>query len=108
MSEHISMVSFLGQHIAIAHFFDFFSWLAHCHCHNKPVTMTMTLMRKVVLVVDRGVCMQPKLLVLAIKLHQFANWNNKIKAPTNFDQSKCFPIFNFKRAFEKFRQRLMF
>jgi hypothetical protein len=102
MSEHISMVSFLGQHIAIAHFFDFFSWFSHCHCHDEPITMTMILMWKVVLVVDRGVCMQPKLLVLAIKLHQFANRNNKIKAPINFNQSKCFPIFNFKRALEKF------
>jgi hypothetical protein len=56
MSEHIFMVSFLGQHIAIA--FDFFSWLAHCHCHDKPIAMTMTMMWKVVLVVDRGLCNQ--------------------------------------------------
>ncbi len=48
------MISFLGQHIAIAHFFDFFSCLAHCPCNNKHVAMTMTLMWKVVLVVDRG------------------------------------------------------
>ncbi len=50
--------------------------------------------------------MQPKFLVLAIKLHEFDNWNNKIKAPTNFNQSKCLPIFNFKRALEKIQAKI--
>jgi len=99
--------SFLGQHIAIAHFFDFFSCLAHCPCHNKHVAMTMTLMWKVVLVVDMGVYNQ---------IFWYLQ-SSYINLPTRTTKSKLLPISTNQNAFQfsisrellkNFKRRLRF
>jgi len=59
--------------------------------------MTMILMWKVVLVVDRGVYMQPKLLVLAIKLHQFANQQQN-QSSYQFQPIKMLSNFQFQKS----------
>jgi hypothetical protein len=38
--------------------------------------------------------------------NQVGKWNNKIKAPPNCNQSKCFPISTYKKALEIFQMKI--